>query len=179
MYKTKPAAGCTWKRISSLICVYRGPHRNAFAISPHWLCLLYSWLIPAIAPGLWRIILKFFGSKRKKIKGTIINSHIWVASLFQFKMNARIVLRFIIDLNYYFNHLMTTLQRFWSHKILIKDFMKVINGESLIFINFLIFLRVDYIQSTVLTKTINLIGRKEFEVFKIVFKIYFRYKKLK
>lgn len=57
--------------------------------------------------------------------------------------------------------------------------MKVINGESLIFIYILIFLRVDYIQSTVLTKTINLIGRKEFKVHKIVFKIYFRYKKLK
>lgn len=57
--------------------------------------------------------------------------------------------------------------------------MKVINGESLIFINFLIFLRVDYIQSTVLTKKINLIGRKEFKVYKIVFKIYFRYKNLK
>lgn len=34
VYKTKPAAGCTWKRISSLICVYRGSIEMLLQLPP-------------------------------------------------------------------------------------------------------------------------------------------------
>lgn len=42
-----------------------GPHLNAFAISPHWLCLLYSWLTVAIG-SIWRKTIKSMIIKESK-----------------------------------------------------------------------------------------------------------------